>query len=79
MAEAEYGKGVPMATTPQMGAIDSSVESIRYRSQLIARNQRLDSGIMATGILGFGAGFIFVFLVIIIIPLLVWKLTGNGM
>ncbi len=63
MAEAEYGKGVPTATTPQMGAIDSSVESIRYRAQLIARNQKLDSGVMATGILGFGAGFIFVFLV----------------
>jgi len=76
MAETEYGQGVPMATTPQMGDIDSSVESIRYRSQLIVRNQRLDSGIMATGILGFGAGFIFVFFVIIIIPLLVWKLSG---
>ena len=24
MAEAEYGKGVPTVTTPQMGAIDSS-------------------------------------------------------
>lgn len=72
MAEAEYGKGVPMATTPQMGAIDTSVESIRYRAQLIARNQKLDSGIMATGILGFGAGFIFVFIVVIVIPLLVW-------
>lgn len=78
MAETEYGKGVPTATTPQMGAIDSSVESIRYRSQLIARNQKLDSGIMATGILGFGAGFIFVFLVIIVIPLLVWGLTGGA-
>jgi tetrahydromethanopterin S-methyltransferase subunit F len=75
MAEAEYGKGVPMATTPQMGAIDSSVESIRYRAQLIARNQKLDSGVMATGILGFGAGFIFVFLVVIAIPLLVWSIT----
>lgn len=72
MAEAEYGKGVPMATTPQMGAIDTSVESIRYRAQLIARNQKLDSGIMATGILGFGAGFIFVFIMVIIIPLIVW-------
>jgi tetrahydromethanopterin S-methyltransferase subunit F len=39
MAEIEYEKGVPMATTPQMGAIDSSLESIRYRAQLIARNQ----------------------------------------
>jgi tetrahydromethanopterin S-methyltransferase subunit F len=75
MAEAEYGKGVPMATTPQMGAIDSSVESIRYRAQLIARNQKLDSGIMATGILGFGAGFIFVFLVVIVIPLIVWGIS----
>jgi tetrahydromethanopterin S-methyltransferase subunit F len=72
MAEAEYEKGVPMATTPQMGAIDSTVESIRYRAQLIVRNQKLDSGIMATGILGFAAGFIFVFLMVIAIPLLVW-------
>jgi tetrahydromethanopterin S-methyltransferase subunit F len=72
MAEAEYGKGVPTATTPQMGAIDSNVESIRYRAQLIARNQKLDSGVMATGILGFAAGFIFVFLMTIAIPLLVW-------
>jgi tetrahydromethanopterin S-methyltransferase subunit F len=76
MAQAEYEMGVPTATTPQMVAIDSVVESIRYRSQLIARNQKLDSGIMATGILGFGAGFIFVFLVVIVIPLLVWGITG---
>lgn len=49
MAETEYGKGVQMVTTPQMGAIDLTVESIRYRGQLIARNQKLDSGINATG------------------------------
>jgi tetrahydromethanopterin S-methyltransferase subunit F len=73
---AEYDKGVPMVTTPQMVAIDTSVESIRYRAQLIARNQKLDSGIMATGILGFGAGFLFVFFMIIVIPLLIWGLTG---
>ena len=75
MAE-EFEKGVPMATTPQMVAIDTAVESIRYRAQLIARNQKLDSGIMATGILGFGAGFLFVFFMIIVIPLLIWGLTG---
>ncbi|WP_292387996.1 tetrahydromethanopterin S-methyltransferase subunit F [Methanosarcina sp. UBA5] len=73
MAEAEYGKGVPMVTTPQMGAIDTALESIRYRGQLIARNQKLDSGVMSTGISGFAAGFIFVFLVTIVIPLLVWR------
>ncbi len=72
MAEAEYGKGVPMATTPQMVAVDTTVESIRYRAQLIARNQKLDSGIMATGLSGFAAGFIFAFIMTLVIPLLVW-------
>ncbi|MFA7037551.1 MAG: tetrahydromethanopterin S-methyltransferase subunit F, partial [Methanosarcina sp.] len=42
MAE-EHEKGVPMVLAPQMGAIDATVESIRYRAQLIARNQKLDS------------------------------------
>jgi tetrahydromethanopterin S-methyltransferase subunit F len=74
MAEAEYGQGVPMATTPQMGAIDTALESIRYRGQLIARNQKLDSGVMATGISGFAAGFIFAFLMVIVIPVLVWSI-----
>lgn len=71
MAE-EYGKGVPMVLAPQMGAIDTTVESIRYRAQLIARNQKLDSGVMATGIIGFALGFIFSLLMIIVLPLLVW-------
>jgi len=75
MAENEYGKGVPMSTTPQMGAIDTTLESIRYRGQLIARNQKLDSGVMATGVSGFAAGFLFAFLVVIVIPVLVWSIT----
>jgi len=69
MAE-EYGKGVPMVLNPQMGAIDATVESIRYRAQLIARNQKLDSGVMATGIIGFAAGFLFSLLMVIILPLI---------
>jgi tetrahydromethanopterin S-methyltransferase subunit F len=71
MAE-EYGKGVPMVLAPQMGALDATVESIRYRAQLIARNQKLDSGVMATGFVGFALGFIFSLLMIIVLPLLVW-------
>lgn len=69
MAE-EYGKGVPMVLNPQMGAIDATVESIRYRAQLIARNQKLDSGVMATGMIGFAAGFLFSLLMVIILPLM---------
>lgn len=73
MAE-EYGQGVPMTLAPQMGAIDATVESIRYRAQLIARNQKLDSGVMATGMSGFVAGFLFALLMVIGLPLLVWAL-----
>lgn len=71
MAE-EYEQGVPMMLAPQMGAIDATVESIRYRAQLIARNQKLDSGVMATGMVGFVAGFVFSLLMVIILPLMVW-------
>ena len=60
-----------MALAPQMGAIDATVESIRYRAQLIARNQKLDSGVMATGMIGFVAGFLFSLVMIIILPLAV--------
>jgi tetrahydromethanopterin S-methyltransferase subunit F len=37
--EYEYGKGVPMVVAPSMAVIESLVEDIRYRGQLIARNQ----------------------------------------
>lgn len=59
-----------MVLNPQMGAIDATVESIRYRAQLIARNQKLDSGVMSTGIIGFAAGFLFSLLMVIILPLM---------
>ncbi|HHV25283.1 MAG: tetrahydromethanopterin S-methyltransferase subunit F [Methanosarcina sp.] len=64
----EYDKGVPMVLAPQMGAIDVTVESIRYRAQLIARNQKLDSGVMSTGIVGFAAGFLFSLLMVVVLP-----------
>ena len=67
----EYDKGVPMVLAPQMGAIDATVESIRYRAQLIARNQKLDSGVMSTEIIGFAAGFLFSLLMVVVLPLLV--------
>lgn len=70
MAE-EHEKGVPMVLAPQIGAIDATVESIRYRAQLIARNQKLDSGVAATGIIGFAAGFLFSLLMVIVLPVAV--------
>ncbi|MGB3907295.1 MAG: tetrahydromethanopterin S-methyltransferase subunit F [Methanomethylovorans sp.] len=69
----EYDKGVPMVITPQMGPIDNVVADIRTRAQLIARNQKLDSGVSATGIVGFAAGFIFAILMAVVIPLIIWQ------
>ncbi|MBC7084828.1 MAG: tetrahydromethanopterin S-methyltransferase subunit F [Methanomethylovorans sp.] len=71
--EIEYGKGVPMVIEPQMGPIDNVVADIRYRAQLIARNQKLDSGVSSTGIIGFAAGFVFVILMAVILPLIIWQ------
>ena len=73
--EQEIGQGVPMVISPQMGPIDSAVESIRYRAQLIARNQKLDSGVLATGTSGLIAGFIFALLMVIVIPLIIWQVV----
>ncbi len=71
--EQEIGQGVPMVISPQMGPIDSAVESIRYRAQLIARNQKLDSGVATTGVSGLIAGFVFAVLMVIVIPSLIWQ------
>ncbi len=71
--EYEYGKGVPMVVAPSMAAIESLVEDIRYRGQLIARNQKLESGVGATGVIGFILGFVVV-LLLMIAPLMLREL-----
>lgn len=64
--EHEYGKGVPMVVAPSMATIESLVEDIRYRGQLIARNQKLESGVGATGVIGFMLGFLLVMLLVFV-------------
>lgn len=63
--EYEYGKGVPTVIMPSMAMIESMVEDIRYRGQLISRNQKLESGVGATGIIGFSLGFLVITLMIV--------------
>lgn len=72
MSDLEYEKGVPMNIEPQMGAIENVIADIRYRAQLIARNQKLDSGVAATGLSGFIAGFVFAVIMTIVLPLIIW-------
>ncbi len=53
-----YGKGVPMVVNPPGAPIfDKLLEDIRYRGQLIARNQKLDSGV-SRGFKGLVYGFV---------------------
>jgi len=64
--EIEYGKGTPMVVAPAMATIESLVEDIRYRGQLIARNQKLESGVGATGVIGISLGFVVVMLLVFV-------------
>jgi tetrahydromethanopterin S-methyltransferase subunit F len=64
--EYEYGKGVPTVVAPSMAAIESLVEDIRFRGQLIARNQKLESGVGATGVIGFIIGFVIVMIAVLV-------------
>jgi tetrahydromethanopterin S-methyltransferase subunit F len=68
--EYEYEKGVPMVVSPSMAQLEALVEDIRYRGQLIARNQKLESGVGATGFIGFTIGFVIV-MATVLIPIFV--------
>jgi tetrahydromethanopterin S-methyltransferase subunit F len=66
--EYEYGKGVPTVVAPSMANIESLVEDIRFRGQLIARNQKLESGVGATGVIGISLGFVIVMIAVLVPP-----------
>ncbi len=66
MAEEESKAAGPI----RMVAIENMVENIRYKAQILARTNKLDSGIMDSGIVGFSAGLIVV-LVLIVVPVVV--------
>jgi tetrahydromethanopterin S-methyltransferase subunit F len=51
----------------RMVAIDNMVENIRYKAQILARTNKLESSISASGIIGFMAGLLTA-LILIIVP-----------
>ena len=53
-----------------MVAIDNMVENIRYKAQILARTNKLDSAVTANGVVGFTAGLL-VAVILIIVPALV--------
>jgi len=52
-----------------MVPISIMVENIRYKSQILARTNKIDSAVSAAGVIGFVAG-LFVALILIIVPAL---------
>jgi len=66
MAEEEMKSGGPI----RMAAIDNMVANMKYKSQIIARTNKLESAIMDSGVLGFMAGLI-ISLVFVLVPALV--------
>ncbi len=57
-----------------MVAIENMVENIRYKSQILARTNKIDSAVSAAGVVGFVAGLLTA-LILILVPAL---LMGMG-
>ena len=53
----------------RMVAIENMVENIRYKSQILARTNKIDSAVSATGVIGFMAGLLCA-LILILVPVL---------
>jgi len=53
-----YGQGMPTVVEPNMPLVDSLVEDMRYKGQLLARETKLSSGVISTVSLGFAIGFV---------------------
>ena len=68
-AEIVYDVGTPMVVDPFMEPFETAVESIRRRAQLIARNQKLDSGFTAGAPIGVAAGILFA-MILVLAPIL---------
>jgi len=58
----------------RMVAIENMVENIRYKSQILARTNKIDSAVSATGLIGFMAGLIMA-LILILVPVLLMGMS----
>jgi len=55
----------------RMVAIENMVENIRYKAQILARTNKLDSSVSSRGVLGFVAGLLTALIMIVVPALLV--------
>jgi len=74
MAEKKMGKKSDIEN--RMAYLDELVKSIGYRSQLISRALKPDSGIISTRKTGFMIGFLTAVVFVLLIPTAVWFIIG---
>ena len=55
----------------RMVPIENIIENIRYKTQILARTNKLDSAVTATGVIGFMAGLLCAVILIVVPALLV--------
>jgi tetrahydromethanopterin S-methyltransferase subunit F len=55
----------------RMVPIENIIENIRYKAQILARTNKLDSAVTATGVIGFMAGLLCAVILIVVPALLV--------
>jgi tetrahydromethanopterin S-methyltransferase subunit F len=55
--EVVYNQGFPDTVLVPEGHFDDLVDDIKYKSQLLARETKLSSGVLATVSMGFAIGF----------------------
>jgi tetrahydromethanopterin S-methyltransferase subunit F len=53
-----YGQGIPQVIDPRTQHFQDIVDDIKYKTQLLARETKLSSGVMATVSMGFAIGFV---------------------
>lgn len=63
--EIVYGQGIPKVIDPRVPMFQEVVEDIKYKSQLLARETKLSSGVLATVSMGFAIGFILAILMML--------------
>ncbi|MDD3574516.1 tetrahydromethanopterin S-methyltransferase subunit F [Methanospirillum sp.] len=54
----------------RMAAIDAMMVDMKYKGQILARTNKLESGIMGSGIVGFAIGLVFALILVVPVILL---------
>ncbi|HOI71884.1 MAG TPA: tetrahydromethanopterin S-methyltransferase subunit F [Methanobacterium sp.] len=63
---------VLISNKPNIRGIRKVAEDVKYRTQLIGRDQRLFAGLIATRIYGMAVGFILA--ILLIAPFAIWRI-----